>query len=79
MGSAAMTTTRTSHPVIQVSGFRKTYKSVVAVDDVPEQATNAEKKKHVSARMRRAKHRFNCPSRSAPSALRATTSIRGVV
>jgi ABC-2 type transport system ATP-binding protein len=29
-----MTLTRTPHPVIQVSGFRKTYKSTVAVDDV---------------------------------------------
>jgi ABC-2 type transport system ATP-binding protein len=29
-----MATTRTPHPVIRVSGFRKTYKSTVAVDDV---------------------------------------------
>src|SRR5512138_604001 len=29
-----MTPTRTPRPVIQVSGFRKTYKSTVAVDDV---------------------------------------------
>jgi ABC-2 type transport system ATP-binding protein len=29
-----MATTRTPHPVIQVSGVRKTYKSTVAVDDV---------------------------------------------
>ena len=29
-----MTTPRTSHPVIQVSGVRKTYKSTVAVDEV---------------------------------------------
>jgi ABC-2 type transport system ATP-binding protein len=29
-----MTATRTSRPVIQVSGFRKTYRSTVAVDDV---------------------------------------------
>ena len=34
MGSAAVTTTRTTRTVIHVSGFRKTYKSVVAVDDV---------------------------------------------
>jgi ABC-2 type transport system ATP-binding protein len=34
IGSTSVTTTRTSHPVIQVAGFRKTYKSVVAVDDV---------------------------------------------
>src|SRR5690348_3595625 len=34
MGSDSGTTTRASHPVIQVSGFRKTYRSVVAVDDV---------------------------------------------
>jgi ABC-2 type transport system ATP-binding protein len=29
-----MTPTRTPHPVIEVSGFRKTYRSTVAVDDV---------------------------------------------
>src|SRR5687768_9948622 len=29
-----MMATRTPHPVIQVSGFRKTYRSTVAVDDV---------------------------------------------